>query len=117
MPPIDLIDTLKLLSDTTIKSKVLSLLNLRAHSSCRASRVLSGFYDGEFLDYLEMKKIAYPIVVKLYPWIQMELVGPKYRDIGGGVSVSEMLYTGIGWKEPRRMVVIREEEREDKKKK
>jgi hypothetical protein len=80
-------------------------------------RADSGFYDGEFLDYLEMKKIAYAIVVKLYPWIQMELVGLKYRDIGGGVSVSEMLYTGIGWKEPRRMVVIREEEREDKKKK
>jgi hypothetical protein len=80
-------------------------------------RADSGFYNGEFLDYLEMKKIAYAIVVKLYPWIQMELVGLKYRDIGGGVSVSEMLYTGIGWKETGQMVVIREEEREDKKKK
>jgi hypothetical protein len=25
----------------------------------------------------------------------MELVGLKYRDIGGGISVSEMWYTGI----------------------
>ncbi len=40
----------------------------------------------------------------------MELVGLKYRDIGGRVSVSEMRYTGIGWKEPRRMVLIKEEE-------
>jgi Transposase DDE domain group 1 len=80
-------------------------------------RADSGFYDGEFLDYLEMKKIVYAIVVKLYPWIQMELLGLKYRDIGGGISVGEMMYAGIGWKAPRRMVVIREEEREDKRKK
>lgn len=80
-------------------------------------RADSGFYDGDFLYYLEMRRILYAIVVKLYPWIQMELVGLKYRDIGGGVSVGEMKYTGIGWKEPRRMVVIREEEREDKRKK
>jgi hypothetical protein len=24
--------------------------------------------------------------------------GLKYRDIGGGISVGEMRYTGIGWK-------------------
>ncbi len=80
-------------------------------------RADSGFYDGDFLYYLEMKKILYGIVVKLYVWIQIELVGLKYRDIGGGISVGEMMYTGIGWKAPRRMVVIREEEREDKRKK
>jgi hypothetical protein len=72
-------------------------------------RADSGFYDGDFLTYLEMKRILYAIVVKLYPWIQMELVGLNYRDIGGGVSVGEMWYAGIGWKKPRRMVVIREE--------
>ena len=80
-------------------------------------RADSGFYDGDFLHYLEMKKIMYAIVVKLYPWIQIELVGLHYRDIGGGVSVSEMWYTGIGWKEPRRMVVIREEHRTQRTKK
>jgi hypothetical protein len=73
-------------------------------------RADSSFYDGDFLNKLEKKRILYAIVVKLYPWIQIELVGLSYRDIGGGVSVSEMMYTGIGWKEPRRMVVIREEE-------
>ncbi|MGH9923238.1 MAG: IS1380 family transposase, partial [Nitrososphaerales archaeon] len=80
-------------------------------------RADSGFYDGDFLYYLEIRRVLYAIVVKLYPWIQMELVGLKYRDIGGGVSVSEMRYTGIGWKEPRRMVVIREEERTQRTKK
>jgi hypothetical protein len=80
-------------------------------------RADSGFYDGDFLNYLEVKKILYAIVVKLYPWIQMELIGLKYRDIGGGISVGEMRYTGIGWKASRRMVVIREEQREDKRKK
>ncbi len=80
-------------------------------------RADSGFYDGGFLNYLEMGRVLYAIVVKLYPWIQMEPIGLRYRDIGGGVSVSEMQYRGIGWKEPRRMVVTREEEREDKRKK
>ncbi|MBI2488018.1 MAG: IS1380 family transposase [Deltaproteobacteria bacterium] len=80
-------------------------------------RADSGFYDGDFLDCLEKNGILYAIVVKLYPWIQMELIGLKYRDIGGGVSVSEMRYTGIGWKEPRRMVVIREEHRPQRTKK
>ena len=64
-----------------------------------------------------MKRVLYAIVVKLYPWIQMELVGLKYRDIGGGVLVGEMWYTGIGWKEARQMVVIREEERTQRVKK
>ena len=47
----------------------------------------------------------------------MELVGVKYRDIGGGISVSEMRYIGIGWQAPGRMVVIREQEREYNKRK
>jgi len=74
----------------------------------------SGFYDSDFTDYLEQKGLRYTIVVKLYPWIQMELVGLKYRDIGRGISVGEMRYSGIGWQAPRRIVVIRELEREDK---
>jgi hypothetical protein len=79
-------------------------------------RADSGFYDGDFLNHLEMRRVLYAIVVKLYPWIQIELIGLKYRDIGGGISVSEIMYTAIGWKESRRMGVIREEERHDKRK-
>jgi hypothetical protein len=59
-----------------------------------------------FLDYLEMRKIVYAIVAKLYPWIQIELAGFKYRNIGGGISVGEMRCTGIGWKAPRWIVII-----------
>jgi len=55
------------------------------------------------MDYLEQKGIRYTIVVKLYPWIQMELVGVKYRDRAGGISVGEMRYIGIGWQAPRLM--------------
>jgi len=55
--------------------------------------------------------------VKLYPWIQNQLVGLVYKDIGGGISVGEMWYMGIGWRFPIRMVVIREEERENKRRK
>jgi hypothetical protein len=38
-------------------------------------RADSGFYDGDFLNYLEKKGVLYAIVVKLYPWIQIELLG------------------------------------------
>ena len=71
-------------------------------------RADSGFYDADFMDYLEQKGIRYTIVVKPYPWIQIQLVGLNYRAIGGGVSIGEMWYRWIGWIEPRRMIVIRE---------
>jgi hypothetical protein len=53
-------------------------------------RADSGFYDSDFMDYLQQKGIRSTIVVKLYPWIQMELVGLNYRDIGRGISVGEI---------------------------
>ena len=80
-------------------------------------RADSGFYDSDFMDYLEQNGIRYTIVVRPYPWIQMELVGLNYRDLGGGISVGEMRYIGIGWQAPRRMVVIREHERACKRRK
>lgn len=83
-------------------------------------RADSGFYSDGFLRCLEDKRdkrIKYAVVVKLYPAIQAQLAGVEYRDIGGGVEVGEFRYQGLGWKEARRMVVIREEIKEGEKKK
>lgn len=80
-------------------------------------RADSGFYSDSFLRSLERRRIRYTVAVKLYPGIQAQLSGVEYRDIGGGVEVGEFRYQGPGWKEGRRMVVIREEIKEGEKKK
>ena len=83
-------------------------------------RADSGFYSDNFLRYLEGKRwmaMWYAVVARLYPAIQAQLAGLAYRDIGSGVEVGEFRYQGLGWKKPRRMVVIREEIKEGEKKK
>jgi hypothetical protein len=77
----------------------------------------SGFYSLDYLSFLEKRKIKYAIVAKLYNTIQKQLGGLEYRDIGGGVEVSEFehcLRQGRR-KFSCRMVVIREEIKEDQK--
>jgi hypothetical protein len=83
-------------------------LNLRADS---------GFFSLEFLKFLESRHIKYAVVAKLYNSIQMQLGGLGYRDIGGGVAVSEFEYCLAKGKKTLllRMVVIREELKEDGK--
>ena len=76
----------------------------------------SGFYSGPHLFFLEQKKIRYAIAVKLYPTIQKQLGGLEYRDIGYGVEVSEYEQCLRQGKKRLscRMIVIREEIKEDK---
>jgi hypothetical protein len=80
-------------------------------------RADSGFYSFDFLHLLEKRMIQYAVVAKLYRTIQMQLGGLSYRDIGAGVEVSEFEYCLTQGKQslPCRMVVIREEIKEDKK--
>jgi hypothetical protein len=73
----------------------------------------SGFFDEDFLEELERRRVEYAIAAKLYTPIQYLLAGLEYRDIGGGVSVGEFRYHG-SWDKERRMVVVREEIREGK---
>jgi len=81
----------------------------------------SGFYDDKFLTMLERVRgrvVKYAIAVKLYPWIQSRLAGVKYHKIGNGFEAGEFRYKspldkyGI----ERRMVVVREKIKEEKKK-
>lgn len=80
-------------------------------------RADSGFYSFDFLNFLNQRDIRYAISVKLYSAIQAQLGGLRYRDIGGGVEVSEFEYTLRQGKKTlsSRMVVIREEIKEDQK--
>jgi Transposase DDE domain group 1 len=80
-------------------------------------RADSGFFSYKFLRYLENRNIKYAVVAKLYATIQAKLGGLKYRDIGGGVAVSEFEHclTKNKRKLCVRMIVIREEIEEDGK--
>jgi hypothetical protein len=80
-------------------------------------RADSGFFDGKFLDKVERAKVKYAIAAKLYNTIQARLGGIRYHDIGGGVEAGEFYYQGHTWKRARRMVVIRQEVKEEAEKK
>jgi len=80
-------------------------------------RADSGFFDDKFLKKAEKRGIKYAIAAKLYGTIQKMLAGVSYRDIGDGVEVGEFYYQGYKWEEARRMVVIREEIKEETAKK
>ena len=80
-------------------------------------RADSGFFDDKFLKKAEKRGIKYAIAAKLYGTIQKMLAGVSYRDIGDGVEVGEFYYQGYKWQEARRMVVIREEIKEETAKK
>jgi hypothetical protein len=77
----------------------------------------SGFYSFDNLYFLEKETIKYAIVAKLYKTIQNKLGGLNYRKIGGGVEVSEYKECQRQGKKELscRMVVIREEIKEDQK--
>ena len=80
-------------------------------------RADSGFYSFDFLSFLNQRDIRYAVSVKLYGTIQAQLGGLKYRDIGGGVEVSEFEYVLRQGKKTlsSRMIVIREEIQEGQK--
>jgi hypothetical protein len=80
-------------------------------------RADSGFFSYKFLRLLESRKIKYAIVAKLYNTIQSELSRLNYQDIGGGIEASEFEHYMVKGKRRLkvRMIVIREEIKEDKK--
>jgi hypothetical protein len=78
-----------------------------------ALRADSGFYIAEFLTALEARELPYVIVVRMTRNIQRAVaVIPKWAPFAPGLEVGEMQYQAPGWKQERRIVVVREEIRE-----
>jgi hypothetical protein len=78
-----------------------------------AVRADSGFFVSEFLDDLEERGLPYAIAVRMTRPIQRLLFGIReWTRFGAGLDVAEFQYQALGWKRPRRLVVIREELRE-----
>jgi len=88
-----------------------SILSLGA--SFRLKRVLcdSGFYQIEFIVYLESNGFSYIIAVPIFPILQREIWRIKsWKPIGQGIEVAEFRFKHLDdkWQRERRYVVVRQ---------
>jgi hypothetical protein len=74
-------------------------------------RLDSGFYDKEIFDYLETREspIDYVVAVPMYVTIQRKIASRKtWLRIENGIEITEFEYQTDGWKNPRRMIAVRQ---------
>jgi hypothetical protein len=79
----------------------------------RINRVLcdSGFYEINFIEYLEHKRLSYIIAVPISPTIQREIFQvTQWHTVSKGVEVGEFVFQHRDhkWTKPRRYVVVRQ---------
>jgi len=73
-------------------------------------RLDSGFHSTEVLDYLEENQINYIVAARFYEPIQLAIAGiTTWLKLDDGIEVSQMEYQSALWKEPRRVVVVRQQ--------
>ena len=78
-----------------------------------AVRADSGFFDHQFLLHLEERQLPYAVVCRMTPPLRRVVAGARnWRSFGKGLEVAELPYQTFGWKQPRRLVVVREEIKE-----
>jgi len=78
-----------------------------------AFRADSGFFIAEFLAYLEERRLPYVIAVRLDPRIKRVVAGLRQWTLfAPGLEAAQTNYQALGWKAPRRLVVVREALRE-----
>jgi hypothetical protein len=72
-------------------------------------RADSGFYDRKIFELLESLSIQYIIAGQMYPVVQREIVAERaWIPVARGIDVTSFDYYPVGWKSPRRMVVVRQ---------
>lgn len=72
-------------------------------------RADSGFFDDAVMNFLHAKKLAYIISARLTQPLQQAMVNQcKFWIIEPGLEMGEIEYTGHGWSQARRIVVVRQ---------
>jgi hypothetical protein len=72
-------------------------------------RADAGFFDGDFMDYVEDKGISYIVAVKMNRILKEKIVSPgAWTKLDGGIDCAEFEYQARCWKAPRRIVVVRQ---------
>ena len=78
-----------------------------------ALRADSGFFINEFLLYLEAHLLPYVIAVRMNPHLHRAVAGLRqWTPFATGLEAAQTTYQALGWKAPRRLVVVREELRQ-----
>jgi hypothetical protein len=75
-------------------------------------RADSGFYDKKILEYLEKraKPINYIIAAKFYQPLKLAIARTQtYLQVDDGIEIAETMYQSQGWKNPRRVIIVRQE--------
>lgn len=73
-------------------------------------RADSGFYGKDIFDFVEQKHIKYIIVARHYSTIQRKVAGLKdWWTLEDGLQITETTYQSDTWKNPRRLVVVRQQ--------
>lgn len=90
-----------------------TLARLPADFRLYALRADSGFFISEFLSDLEARQLPYVIAVRMNPHLRRAVAGLRqWTPFAPGLEASATTYQALGWKAPRRLVVVREELRE-----
>lgn len=74
-------------------------------------RADSGFYDQAIFEYLEQisRPIQYIIAARFYQPLQRIIAShSSWWRVADGIEIAETPYQAIGWKSPRRLVMIRQ---------
>ncbi len=90
-----------------------TLARLPAGFRLYALRADSGFFISDFLLYLEARLLPYVIAVRMNPHLRRVVAGLRqWTSFAPGLEAAETTYQAVGWKAPRRLVVVREELRQ-----
>jgi hypothetical protein len=71
-------------------------------------RADAGFYSHEFLSALERDKVLYCLAGRMSEPMKCEVPGLDYQELDDKWALGEYCYQGAEWKQPRRIVVVRE---------
>lgn len=73
----------------------------------------AGFFDGKFLEVLEVERAPYIVACRLTPAMKARIAGlPQWLGVDEGIAVSELAYEAQGWDRARRIIVVRQDEKE-----
>jgi hypothetical protein len=89
-----------------------------ARLKLRWLRADSGFFDGKLLDFLESLPVPLPymVVARMTHEVKRQARNvTRWVELDANYAVGEFTAKLLGWSRPRRFIVIREREREDKK--
>lgn len=70
-------------------------------------RADAAFFDGDFIEFLQGKRVRYAIVARLTSPLKARLGGLRFKRASGDLAVAEFSYQPMKWKQPARFIVIR----------